>query len=117
MLTLKLLTVISIITFAASRTVGKLLLIFLRICKKLNFCVVTKHVFLNFLINIEFEKGPQMVDSKIQNLVQSKQEDDEGVIVDPIIAVSNIQVFYLLLIREKNAFIKHFSLRSFRCMK
>lgn len=38
-------------------------------------------------------KGPQLVDSRKHEKIQSKQEDDEGVIVDPVISVSNIQVY------------------------
>lgn len=37
--------------------------------------------------------GPQVVDSRKKTKLQSKQEDDEGVIVDPVITVSDIQVY------------------------
>lgn len=37
--------------------------------------------------------GPKVVDSRKNAKLQSKQEDDEGVIVDPVITVSDIQVY------------------------
>jgi Domain of unknown function (DUF4773) len=40
-----------------------------------------------------FFVGPQLVDSRKKSKLQSKQEDDEGVIVDPVITVSDIQVY------------------------
>ena len=38
-------------------------------------------------------KGPQLVDSRKKSKPQNKQDDDEGVIVDPVITVSDIQVY------------------------
>jgi Domain of unknown function (DUF4773) len=37
--------------------------------------------------------GPQVVDSRKTVKLQNKQDDDEGVIVDPVITVSNIHVY------------------------
>lgn len=45
----------------------------------------------NFLFNIKI--GPQLVDSRKKSKLQNKQDDDEGVIVDPVITVSDIQVY------------------------
>ena len=46
--------------------------------------------FFIFVLNFS---GPQVVDSRKKTKLQSKQEDDEGVIVDPVITVSDIQVY------------------------
>lgn len=40
-----------------------------------------------------FRLGPTLVDSRKNSKQQSKQDDDEGVIVDPVITVSNIHVY------------------------
>lgn len=37
--------------------------------------------------------GPQILDSQKVGKLQSKQEDEEGVVVDPIITLSDIQVY------------------------
>lgn len=47
----------------------------------------------NFSSVIRTRIGPQLVDSRKKTKLQSKQEDDEGVIVDPVITVSDIQVY------------------------
>lgn len=50
--------------------------------------LITKNLF-----SFHLFPGPQVVDSGKKTKLQSKQDDDEGVVVDPVITVSDIQVY------------------------